>query len=126
MTRYIERKLREVKIAEGLYKARIGRIAEEKAVETPFGIKDKLIVPFEVENGSQPIEINKRYNYSIHENSSFAGLIRSVTGSLPGEKFDLDTLEGQRCQVVITHRTTDAGDVWENIQTVMAAAAEEQ
>ena len=125
MSRYIERTLREAKIAGGLYKARIGKIAEEKAVETPYGIKDKLVVSFEVENGSQPIEIKKRYNYSIHENSSFAGLIKGVTGNLPGEKFDLDTLEGQRCQVVITHRTTDAGDVWENIQTVMAAAEEQ-
>lgn len=36
----------------------------------------------------------------------------------PGNTFDVADLVDQKCCVMIAHTTTDAGDVWENVESV--------
>lgn len=120
MARIMHREARMARISKGMHNATIAQIVEEKQVEGPYGLKDRLTVTFEVEGSLQPVEVRKRYNASIHPKSAFAGLIESVTGILPGEEFDIDSLEGMECQVLITHRQDDQGNVWENIESVLA------
>ena len=53
MPRYIKRKARESKVPEGWYEAKLGAVDELKGVETIYGMKDKLVVSFDLANGQE-------------------------------------------------------------------------
>ncbi|MGP8010999.1 MAG: hypothetical protein ACLPI9_00750 [Halobacteriota archaeon] len=115
MTLVRKRESRKPQKAEGTYAATITDVAERKAVATAYGVKDKIVITFEVD-GETPIR--KPYNDSLHPKSSLYGLIREVTGQEPPEEYDLEELIGKKCTVAVVHREDAAGNVWENIDRV--------
>jgi hypothetical protein len=110
----ISRSPRQPKLEEGVHNATIEAVEGEDGVQTPFGIRDQIVITFEVEG----LNVKRRYNKSLHPNSALYGFVSELVGDVPRE-YDVANLEGKPCRVVIVHRTTEAGDVWENVERVM-------
>ena len=129
-------KVREAAIPKGIYQAEITKVDEQMGVPTPsyedpakMVLQDKLVVYFGLHNADGepvvtdegPVVVRKRCNRSVHPKSTFSQLVYDITGSYPGQDYDLDELEGQPCQVYIIHRKDSFGNTWENVDKVMAA-----
>jgi len=110
----IRRSVRQPKLDVGVYDAVITSVEPLDGVETRFGVRDQIVVKFDVDG----ISVRKRYNRSLHPKSSLHELICELAGDV-GNEFDVAELEGKPCRVTIVHRTTDTGDVWENVDRVM-------
>ena len=114
MSTLIRRSVRQPKLAAGVYDAFIESVVPVDGVETRFGVRDQIVVTFEVDG----ISVRKRYNRSLHPKSFLYELIFELAGDV-GKEFEATELEGKPCRVTIVHRTTDTGDVWENVDRVM-------
>ena len=113
-TTKVSRHQRQPKIDEGVYDATIIAVAAEDGIETTYGVRDRINVTFDV-NG---VEVTRRYNKSLFPSSALYGLISELADNVPDE-FDVADLVDAPCRVIVAHRATDAGDVWENIERVM-------
>ena len=110
----IRRSVRQPRLDAGVYDAVIESVLPVDGVETRFGVRDQIVVKFDV-NGTS---VRKPYNRSLHPKSALYELIFELVGDV-GKEFDVAELEGKPCRVTIVHRTTDSGDVWENVDRVM-------
>lgn len=110
----IRRYVRQPRLDVGVYDAVIESVVPVDGVETRFGVRDQIVVTFDVDGTS----VRKRYNKSLHPKSALYGLIFELAGDL-GENFDVAELEDKPCRVTIVHRMTETGDVWENVDRVM-------
>ena len=115
MSIIIQNETRKAQISEGMYDAVISDVVEANGIATQFGLKDMIIVTFNVDDAN----IRRRYNKSLHPKSSLYGLIKELNGGAPGSQFDVETLKDTKCRVVVVHRTTETGDVWANVDRVM-------
>mgnify|MGYP005836665781 CR=1 FL=1 len=113
----VKKEIRKARLDEGMHNATVKEITVDYQVQTQFGIKDVANIFFEVGG----VVIKKRASLSIAKNSTLLSLIKDITGIEPKGEFDLETLIGKKCQVLITHNQTDNGDVWENIEKVRKA-----
>ena len=110
----VSRLVRQPKLDEGVHDAIIEMVAAEDGVKTLFGVRDQIVVTFDVEG----VNVRRRYNKSLHPSSALYAVVSELDGDVPRE-YDAANLEGKECRVTIVHRTTDAGDVWENVDRVM-------
>jgi hypothetical protein len=97
-----------------VYDATIIAVAAEDGIQTQYGMRDRIIVTFDVDG----VEVKRRYNKSLFPSSALYGLISELVDGVPDE-FDVADMVDAQCRVMIVHRATDAGDVWENIERVM-------
>ena len=111
----VSKKARKPQLKEGMHDAIITDIVEANGIATQFGLKDKIVVTYKVGDA----EIKRSYNKSLHPSSTLYGLIMELKGSLSGSQFDVETLKGTKCRIVVLHRTTETGDIWENVDRVM-------
>ena len=113
MSFIVERQPRQPQLPEGWHKAVTKEVLEERAIATRFGMKDAANFVFEADG----IEIKQRFwipqNFS--KKSKLYQLIKDLTASEPGNKFDLETLVGLACEIDVRHRKTDSGDVYESV-----------
>jgi hypothetical protein len=110
----ITRSLRQPKLEEGVHDAIVESVVAEDGVQTPYGVRDQIVATFDVEG----VPVRRRYNKSLFPSSALYAVVSALVGDVPRE-YDAANLEGKECRVTIVHRTTDAGDVWENIERVM-------
>lgn len=110
----ITRSLRQPKLEEGVHDAVIESVVTEDGVQTKFGIRDQIVVTFDIEG----LSVKRRYTKSLDSRSAFYAVVGELEGDVP-HRYDATDLEGRECRVTIVHRTTDAGDVWENVERVM-------
>lgn len=110
----VSRHLRQPKLEEGAHDAVIEKVVPEDGVQTKFGVRDQLVVTFDVEG----VSVKRRYNKSLHPNSVFYGVVSAFVEDVPRE-YEAADLVGKPCRVTIVHRKTDVGDVWENVESVM-------
>ncbi len=113
----VRRGQREARLREGIYNAEIESVEVEDGVTTPYGVRSRFKITFNV-NG---VGVRRIYNKSLHPSSALYALINELVGEVPDE-YDVADLEGMQCQVKIAYRTTASGDVWENIDRVMKPA----
>jgi hypothetical protein len=110
----VSRLVRQPKLDEGVHDAIIGMVEAEDGVKTQFGVRDQIVVTFDVEG----VNVRRRYNKSLHPSSALYAVVSELDGDVPRE-YDAANLVGKECRVTIVHRTTDAGDVWDNVDRVM-------
>jgi len=98
--------------------------------ETPWGIKQKVALAFELDEihpeFNNPHRVTKRYTMSLHEKSNLSQDLeswfgRSISPEKRKEGVDLETLVGRPCQLVIVHNTDNQGRDWANISTIIPA-----
>jgi hypothetical protein len=119
---------------EGVHAARCVRILDlgtqfserfqtsARKVQLSFELVNETHV-FNEEEGEQPFVLHRKYTASLNKRASLAKDIQAWTGKKldKNAEFDLDELLGQACQVQVTHDESDNGEVYANIQTIMAA-----
>lgn len=96
---------------------------------TPFGNKPKILMAWELVNALQddgrPFVISRQFGATLSKQGALRPLIESWRGRpLTQEEaagFDLKTLVGSPCKVLIQHAETKDGRLFANVQAVIKA-----
>jgi hypothetical protein len=95
----VERTPHKAQLEKGVYNAIIKRVEAQKDVQTSYGIRDMIVLTYDVDG----IEIRRRYNKSWNAGSA---LFKLVSDLRPDEvlsmKFDVAELEGTKVRVMIS------------------------
>lgn len=119
MALVVRRKLHEARVDEGWHEAVITDVKAVYGVTTRYGVVDQAHLTFTV----GAVDLKLRCNLSLSPRSRLFSVITAVTGKEPGAEFDLETLIGLECKVLVSHRKSEAGDVWERIERVRGVAS---
>lgn len=117
MSLIVRRKIHEARLAEGWHEAVVKDVSAEFEVATSFGVRDQATLIFTV-NEEEEIDLRLRCTLSLGKKSKLYGIITELTGREPGAEFDLETLIGLPCKVLVSHKEMESGDVWENVDKV--------
>jgi hypothetical protein len=119
---FVVKKTEYAKMSEGIHQTVISRVEDLGEVDTQKGKKLRCAVYFqaldEKDKDGNPIEARITANQSLGPKSTLGKLIATLTGVAPGAEFEMESLVGIKCQVVIEHVTKD-GQTYANIQTVI-------
>jgi hypothetical protein len=111
----VERVPHTAQLKEGVYDGVVLRVEAQNGVQTSYGIKDMLVLTFEVKG----VEVRRRYNKSWNKGSNLYKLVSDLRpGEVLGTKYDVAQLEGTKVRVMIGHHKTETGDVWDNVMQV--------
>lgn len=113
----LEKKALTPKCDEGLYIAIISDVSEEKGIQTAFGIRDQLKFVFTT---NEDVELVWRCTASLSPKSKLViDLIIPLVGDVTGEQFDVESLVGTRCKILVEHREGQNGGVFANITKIL-------
>jgi len=87
---------------------------------TPWGYKDNVILTFQV--GEIPLK--KWCTQSLSKRSTLYSIVSTILGHDPGNRYNLKELIGKACEVFVSHKQSDTGDVYERIKEIRAVRAE--
>jgi hypothetical protein len=115
---------------EGLHAAVCVDVIERPAVETPWGVKDRVEIRWEIEpvnpETGQPFQVRAWYTASLSEKAKLRAVLETWRGRkfTPAELkgFDLEKLVGVSCQVQVVHHVSDDGRMFANVQAVIKVA----
>ncbi len=67
------------------------------------------------------MKVFERLTNTLHPMGRLSPRLRSITGETPDpdQDFDLSSLEGTRCQLVIEHSTVENGTTYANISAII-------
>lgn len=89
-------------MSEGLHPAVVAEVKDLGIISGQFGDQHKFVVRFVNAEG---LEASRFYTPSIHEKSTLYKDWNGILGI--GEEFDIYSLEGQQCQVLVTEGEKD-------------------
>jgi hypothetical protein len=135
--RMITYKPREYEIApEGCYRARLESIDDAAPGTNARGeevqrVKFCWMLTTLVTSTGEPFKVYQTYNLTLAPRSFLHQAIVDISGAEPGQSFDLDTLVGAECDLVLRHNAGADGRTWCNIRSILRPAtpaekAEEQ
>lgn len=108
-------------MSEGLHNVTITKVEDVGAVETKYGVKDRVRIFFtasdQKDKEGNPVDAIMSANKTLGKKTTLSKLLNSL-GIEVGSEFDLNTLIGIKCQVVIEH-TESEGRTYANIATVL-------
>jgi hypothetical protein len=110
---------------EGLHNVVVSRIEDLGKVETQHGVKEMAEIYFKAldqkaKDGSD-VEARIRVNCVLGAKSTLRKMVLSPLNIIPGKEFDLNSLVGLKCQVLIQHNTIEDGRTFANIASVLKA-----
>ena len=111
-------------MSEGLHNVTITKVEDLGLQETKFGTKDQARIFFTAQDqktkDGQPVDVPMTVTTtSLHPKSKLAKLLNSL-GITANETFDLNSLVGVKCQVVIeTNANKETGKEYASIATVL-------
>ncbi|OME28911.1 hypothetical protein BSK63_23665 [Paenibacillus odorifer] len=113
---------RKPKLDPIIYRAKIANYEVLANCNTPYGVRSKVLVSFDVERptetGFEAVTIRQSYLVSNHPGSMFDKLVFGVTGQPVGKRFDLDSLLGAEVMIQIKHNVTADGNTFDNVDSV--------
>lgn len=83
-------------------------------------VKFVWVIEGQFRDDGEPLSISQRYTLSAYENAKLLKHICGWVGSMTEEQFklfDLETLQGKRCQLFIEHNTKD-GKTFANVVSI--------
>lgn len=69
----------------------------------------RLVFTLSNRRGEEIGTVSKKYKPSIHEKATLTKVIKAITGKTPAAGFDVDSLIGKPCRVLIELWSTDQG-----------------
>lgn len=114
----------------GVHNAVCVDVINKGLMETKFGKKTKLVIRWELdaedEGTGKRYVIGEMYSVSLHEKAN----LRKMLETWRGRKFtadelrgwDIETLIGVPCQLVVAHKDTDDGNTYANVVSVVPAS----
>lgn len=106
-------------IPEGTWPFRITQAEVERNCPTAYGIRDRVRLTYSVRVEGEDNPLRQRYLASNAPKSKFYELVLALLGSQMGRAFDVSSLEGISGLAVITHNTSESGDVYANISEIV-------
>jgi hypothetical protein len=108
---------------EGLHNVVVSRIEDLGKVETQHGVKEMAEVWFKAldqkaKDGGD-VEARIRVNCVLGAKSTLRKSILGPLGIVPGKEFDLNSLVGVKCQILIQHNTIEDGRTFANVSSVL-------
>ncbi len=115
----VTKTLRKPKLEAGNYPAQVGKL-QAKKMKGDNGDWISVTIPFNIRHPKtgETVTVNFIASKSLKPKSRLYPIVCGILGAEPGENFDLRHLQGKKVSVQIDHRTTDSGDIWENVVTV--------
>lgn len=113
---------------EGMHNAVCVDIVELHDVQTMWGTKDLIRVVWEIDakmESGKPFLVNQRYTPSLNSKATLRKHLKSWRGrdftkeELDG--FELDSIIGASCQIVIIHNEGKDGNTYANISAILKA-----
>lgn len=89
----------------------------EKAVWTPFGVVDQLIIGFVTEHFGKQRAVHENYILPFTDRNKAGQAIEALLGCLP-EQLDPNHLVDKDCYIRIEHRPLKKGGVWAGVGEV--------
>jgi hypothetical protein len=83
---------------------------------TPWGYKDNAVLTFQIGD----VSLKKLCSLSLSKRSTLYGIVSAILGRDPGNRYNLKELIRKDCEVFVSHKQTDTGDVYERIKEVRA------
>jgi hypothetical protein len=119
---------------EGTHMAVLVDAEEQNDVETPYGIKDRVRLIFEIDvvnaQTSKRMLVSRSFTASIHSKSALRAFVENLVGrKLNDDKireaggFHPSSLVGRSCQLVLVHEQNRDGQIYSNIRTVIPLPA---
>lgn len=104
----------------------LGQIAIPAKYQKEGGPKTKHKVRFKWTAADQTSVI-RDYTFSLHEKATLRKDLKAMLGKDPGTTYDLMTLLGSNCQLVITHApNADSSKTFANITAILKAAVNQK
>ena len=109
-------------VKEAKYKFRVKNIGIDRDVNTPYGLKNKLIIEYHIKAFIDDEEISydlkQKYNISNSSKSKFYQVHRDLTGKAPIGKINLRNLLGIKGVCEVKHLELDNGDIFPQIVNI--------
>lgn len=112
----------EIVIGEGRYKFAVENLGIENQVQTKYGMKDKLVVEFNVsrvrDGEEYSCKLKQKYNISSSTKSSFYQLYTDLTGRVPIGKINLRNLLGIKGICEVKHIQMEDGNIFPKVVNI--------
>jgi hypothetical protein len=110
--------------SEGLHDAELDEIKDiDATIDNRGEEKERVRFVWElldlVNSSSHAFKVWQTFNLTLHPQSFLAKAIYDITGSEPGEEFDLDSLLHTKIQLVIKHNQGPDGRTYANVATIL-------
>ena len=111
---------KQPKIKAGERHFEITKVYVERNCKTKYGIRDRVVVIYDIATtddlGNEiTVPLTQRYLASDYAESHFAKTVYRLLGRAVGKRFDVKDLVGITGIAIISHNTTQAGDIFANI-----------
>jgi hypothetical protein len=73
----------------------------------------------ELGSNGEPLKVFQRFNNTLHPQSFLYKAITDITGTSPGEAYELDDLIGRRVQLLIKHNEGANGVTYANVENIL-------
>lgn len=108
---------------EGLNNVVVSRIEDLGKVDGKYGVKEMAEIYFKsltqkAKDGSD-VEARIRVNCVLGAKSTLRKMVLAPLNIVPGKEFDLNSLVGIKCQVLIEHNTIEDGRTFANITSIV-------
>lgn len=108
---------------EGLNNVVVSRIEDLGKVDGKYGVKEMAEIYFKsltqkAKDGSD-VEARIRVNCVLGSKSTLRKMVLAPLNIVPGKEFDLNSLVGIKCQVLIEHNTIEDGRTFANITSIV-------
>jgi hypothetical protein len=121
---------------EGMYRARLEEITDAAPGINPRGEETQRVrfnwtLLNQFTSAGDAMRVFQTFNSTLAPRSFLFAAVTDIRGVPPGNEFDLDSLIGTECDLVLRHHITDDGRKFCNVKTILrlptpAEAAEEK
>jgi hypothetical protein len=107
--------------SEGVHEAVLIEVRERGEAKTTFGVTLQCSLVWQTEEG--PVE--QRFNQTLHEKSRLSKVVKAL-GHVPVSGFDLDTLLGAKCRLVIGYAEDREGSLYVKVEAILRPVKEQR
>ena len=124
MTRIIHRKYKEFELApEGVHRAKLTEIQDLEPAVNANGEETERVrfvwtLLYQLTSSGDSMKVWQTLNVSLYPRSFMGQAIKDITGHDPGDDFDLDSLQGVECDLLLKHNEHD-GKTYCNVRAIM-------
>ncbi|MHB1681196.1 MAG: hypothetical protein ACYCYO_00010 [Bacilli bacterium] len=105
-------------VQPGVYKFSDTSVELNRNHATRVGIRDQVVVTFDVELPTGTLPLKQRYIASNYQSSLFNRLVVELVGHTVGKSFDCRELAARSGMLKVVHNTSADGDTFANVEHV--------
>jgi hypothetical protein len=110
---------------EGVYLAVLADVEDRGEQMTPWGVKEQIRLKWllqQVGKDGKELSVIATYNKSLDDRSKLVAAITDITGTPPGEQFEMETLIGAINHLTIKHQKKQDGSIFPKLVAMLRPA----